>query len=348
MNIEITGQNAFYYKADYEAQTKADFASTVCLEEPAYHYETTSKVWRIVKEIFSVLLVLPFIYKVIHGLVGKVAIPASFIPQTYFSNINLYPSSGYKMKYKRFTIDVNGYKIDTLMVGTAETFANKRWMVGSMGNGMQHEHGAMSSSKNIASRLGCNTIYFNYPGVGASTGWPDRVAMRDSYRAVLRFLEERMGAKEIIGYGLSIGGGVQGDALNGYELKQDVDYVFIKDRTFSSLPDIAGDLIFRPAKWFLKLMGWNMGSVESSKALQCFEIIMQSANTDKCQRISSSDELVEDDGVITKNASLAKALLDDPNRPRNKYYLGIPGNHNAGLSDGTLDHLCALVDDILS
>jgi hypothetical protein len=342
MNFEITGDDAFYKKENYLEQTRADFSSTKCVGEPVYYYETSSKVWRIAKEIFSVLLVLPLIYNIIHGLVGKIIILASFQSQT---DISLENSIYDYNKYKRFTIDVNGYKIDTLIVGTKETFEKKRWLVANMGNGMHHEDGV--NSEQIAKARSCNAIFFNYPGVGASTGLPNRVAMRDSYRAVLQFIEE-LGAKEIIGYSYATGGGFQADALNGYELKEGVKYVFIKDRTFSSLPDIAGNLVFRPAKWFLKLMGWNMDSVESSKVLSCGEIVMQKGISKQCKLINSSDELAKNDGVIIKNASLAKALMDDPTMLSNKCCLAIPEYHNDQISKATDKMLSKTIGYFLS
>ena len=106
-----------------------------------------------------------------------------------------------------------------------------------------------------------NAIVFNYPGVGASSGLPNRQAMAKTYRAMLNFLEDRtngIGATEIIGYGHSIGGGVQGDALKTHELKKDVKYVFVKSRTFSDLSTTASLLMAKPFGFLVKILGCNI------------------------------------------------------------------------------------------
>jgi hypothetical protein len=142
-----------------------------------------------------------------------------------------------------------------------------------------------------------------------------------------------IGAKEIIGYGHSIGSGVQSDALKTHELKKDIKYVFVKSRTFSDLSTVASTLASKPLGFLVKMLGWNMDCVESSKNLQAPEIIMQTANVKKYEELKDSSKIIND-GIITANASLAKALLEDNQYPRkNKVFIGMRETHNAGLKD---------------
>ena len=210
-------------------------------------------------------------------------------------------------------------------------------MLDSNGNGEFYEDKlSCHEFKHILSKVKSNAIVFNYPGVGASSGLPNRQAMAKAYCAMLNFLEDKkngVGAKEIIGYGHSIGGGVQGDALKTHELKKDVKYVFVKSRTFSNLSTTASILTNKSLGFVVKILGWNMDSVASSKKLQAPEIIMQTAKVKWYEEINDSSKII-DDGVIPANASLAKALLDDNKCPKkNKVFIGMQERHNDGLDD---------------
>jgi len=194
-----------------------------------------------------------------------------------------------------------------------------------------------------------NAIVFNYPGVGASSGLPNRAAMAKAYRAMLTFLEDKdagIGAEEIIGYGHSIGGGVQGDALKAHNLKEDVKYVFVKGRTFSDLSTEATALAGKAAGFALKIFGWNMDSVHSSKKMQVPEIILQTALVQDYEELTDSSKII-DDGIIAGKASLAKVLLDDDRCPKShKIFIGIPEGHNYGLSDPA--YLAHKIEDCLN
>ena len=141
--------------------------------------------------------------------------------------------------------------------------------------------------------------------------------LKNTYLAMLQFLEEKIKAKEVIGYGHSLGGGVQGDALCDYEFKSDMQYVFIKDRTFSNLAAVASSIVHPWIAPLISMLGWNIDSIESSKKLSCLEVIIQAAHVET--PATSSDVL--DDGVITKEASLASSLLDL--QRSDKIYIGL-------------------------
>jgi alpha-beta hydrolase superfamily lysophospholipase len=177
---------------------------------------------------------------------------------------------------------------------------NGRWLLASNGNGEFYEYKLHDHTfKQILTQLNGNAIVFNYPGVASSSGWPNRFAMMKAYHALLNFLEDQekgVGAQEIIGYGHSLGGAVQGDALLTHDFKQGIKYVFVKSLTFSNLRVTAALLTNRLLGLLVRVLNWNMGSEESSKKLRVPEIIMQTANVDNYTDISGRPELIIDDG----------------------------------------------------
>lgn len=343
INTILSGENAFYNQENYEEATKNEMASSKPMNVPSYTHDTEHKVWRIVKDIFSVILFPIGLYRLIHSLAGKVIVRASSPSLMGYSSdhaeqIRKSISLNGEWKVKRISIQVDGYTIDAAIMGKANTLGNGRWVLSSNGNGEFYETKLQNNSfKQIVSELNGNAIVFNYPGVGSSSGMPSRSAMSKAYRAMLNFLEDQengIGAKEIIGFGHSIGGGVQGDALNSHELKQGVKYVFVKSRTFSNLNEAVTHMINKPLGFLIKILGWNMGSVESSKRLKAPEIIMQTADVGTYTDISELPQRILHDGVIPAEASLAGKLLSDPEcKKDNKYFMGIPEGHNEGLDD---------------
>jgi pimeloyl-ACP methyl ester carboxylesterase len=242
-------------------------------------------------------------------------------------------------KYKRITIETDGYAIDGMIVGKPSTLTNGKWVLYANGNGELYEY---KQNHTILEATESNGLFFNYPGVGASTGSVSRQSMAKALQAALAFLEDEqrgVGAKEVVVYGWSIGGGVQGDLLKIHAPKKTIKYVFIKDRTFSNLSTEVSELFAKPLGIFIRLFNWNIDSVESSKKLQYPEIIIQTAKVREYTRLFHSSEII-DDGIILAKASLAKALLDDPQCPKeNKLFIGIPERHNIPLQDQDIEYL---------
>lgn len=359
----LGGDQAFYKKADYKQSTKADFAKTESLDV-IYTSNTETKVYRIAKKIFSMIFFPIAIYNALHSLAGKLALlpasnPANYEPN-YANLLRTETSLDTDWKYKRITIEVDGYKIDAAIMGQEMTLNNGRWVLASNGNGEFYEQKlyygeTQTDFKQTLKELKSNAIVFNYPGVGSSSGAPDRAVMAKAYKAVLNFLEDEkngIGAKEIIGYGHSIGGGVQGEALKTHSLKKNIKYVFIKSRTFSDLSTTAANLnaplsnfILQTLGLLVKLLGWNISSVESSKKLQAPEIILQTAKV-KDYEILKDDAKIIDDGIIAPEASLAKAMLRTGLcANKDKLCIGIPETHNRSLKN--LPFLAQKVEELL-
>ncbi|MDE3055756.1 MAG: hypothetical protein KGI80_03575 [Verrucomicrobiota bacterium] len=264
-----------------------------------------------------------------------------FVPATWLSP-RTFPTIPKGWEAHSLELNVDGVKIHATMVGKTENLNNKKWLLYSGGNGEHYEMSRLSVKKDKFFKEfnagEYNALFFHYPGVSHSKGRATKETMTNAYKAALSFLEDKgkgIGAEEIIGYGFSIGGGVQGEALRTHELKEGVHYCFIKDRTFSDLSAAAdgvmgGGIFGKIAAFLTRVTGWNFSSVESSKALKAPEIIIQQKkfkvaewsvtldgspfcyNCGPTIVANGTEELIDTDGVITKEASLANALLSDP------------------------------------
>lgn len=339
----LTGETAFYAHPDYKAKTREELASSKPL--PAvYKFNTEKKIVRVVKIIFSVLVFPVGIYKLLHALVGKFALLPSSTPaicgqskkrlDRARSDIDL----DQELKFKRITLQVNGKAVDAMIVGKASTLDNGKWIVSANGNGEYYEHKFYEGSDfvEMMDHFEANALVFNYPGVPRSFGLPLRKSMAKAHRAMLTFLEDPVkgiGAKKIIGYGHSIGGAAQGEALKKHILKGGIKYLFIKSRTFSDMSTTASTLTNRFLGFLVKVFRWNMSSVSSSKKLRAPEIILQTARVRKYKRLTDSSKIVHD-GIIGVKPALAKVLLDSPDcNKENKIFIGIPEGHNDSLSN---------------
>ncbi len=324
----LEGDQAFYNQPNYLETTRQELSQSELLP-------TTYR-----SRLERLFLVNTFV----HILAGKFAIlPASNphamgYPENYADISRQQIPLTDEWKYKRMTIQVDRHKIDVMIVGKASTLNNGSWVLASNGNGEFYEDKMSRSSdfKEILTEIKGNGIVFNYPGVGSSSGVPSRYMMAKAYRAVLSFLEDQkngIGAKKIVGWGHSIGGGVQGDALKFHRLKEQIQYVFVKSRTFSNLSEIASILTNKYIGFLVKLIGWNIDPAGSSKQLKAPEIILQTTKVSSYELLKDSTKVIND-GVIPAAASLAKTLLDDASCLKdNKLFVGIPEGHNSPLSN---------------
>ena len=357
----LSGSGAFY-NVDYEATTRRDFASVEALP-PTYAWKSESKIWRLARQVFSILCFPILGYKSLHNFIGKIIVPATTPKHLYRSEAEIHwirqnSLTDTEWKYKRLSIEVDGVKIDTVIIGKERTLNNGIWTVVSNGNGQFYEDSLLPNSelKAFLPKIYSNAILFNYPGVMASEGTPNRQGMAKAYRAILCFLEREVGARKIIGYSHSLGGGVQSDALASHTLRPDIGYVFVKSRTFSSLSKEVSCIFSERIGWWcgalmgiaLQALGWDMQPHKTSKKLAAKEIILQTCNVTRCPPLSpsftNSRDIVDDD-VISADASHAKALLEDHDCPKdNKVFLAIPEHHNEPLRDETLSALAAEIN----
>lgn len=337
--VQVAGDAAFYNQPDYFDQTVRDLFSNKPLPI-TYEWNTQSRLARIAEIALSVIIFPIGLYQLAHSLMGKVALlPASspLLLGRYPPHEKLSALAQGGWVYKRLTISVDGYKIDAVIVGKPTTLSNGRWMIAANGNAEFYKDKLVGKEfKHVLSSVQANGIVFDYPGVGASSGLPNRHAMAKAYRAVLNFLEDDkkgMGAKEIIGYGHSIGAGVQHDALKDHTFKAGIKYAIVSSRSFSSLAKIAALLTHPICGFLVRVFGWNMDSVAASKKLPVSEIVLQTAKVSRYKTLKTGAE-VEDDEIIVPKGSLAAALLDLPRFLRKKKKLiGIPEMHNDPLTE---------------
>ncbi|MEX0961350.1 MAG: CPn0927/CPn0928 family alpha/beta hydrolase fold protein [Simkaniaceae bacterium] len=299
-------------------------------------------------KIFAYIIIFPYgLYKLFQFIAGLIVVPAWIFTKdelNEFKNnkIDKELQEGSDWKYQTITVKVDEYKIDATIVGKNSTLNNGKWILYSVGNASPYEFffadidSYDKEYKEILTELESNILFFNYPGVGLSSGFPNREAMAKAYKAMLSFLEDRekgIGANQIIGYGHSLGGAVQADALRTHELKEDIQYVFVKSRTFSDLSTTTSAKCFKPLDSLIKFLGWNMDSAKASKALNAPEIILQTADVKSYEILNDNSKIIGD-GVINKEAALAEILLNSNEViSENKRFIGIPENHNQDLKD---------------
>lgn len=365
---QLSGEHAFYKHRDYLRKTREDLNAIQPL--PASYTWNTGVEGRVVR----LLKVVTGLYRWIHVLVGKFALLPASTPMLVGKSKDSLRKNRWEncaeettpWRYKRITIKVDDYLVDGMIVGTEQTLENDRWVLLSNGNGEFYEDRLWDISRISSDNMGFldilrgvngNGILFNYPGVGESSGLPSRQAMEKAYRAMLTFLEDGrngIGAKEIIGYGHSIGGGVQGDALKKHVLKEGISYVFVRSRTFSTLSNAASDILraqfnfirCKPLGWLVWLLGWNM---DSKLSPDIPEIVMQTAKVEESGKLRDSKQIIGD-GMVSSEASLAKDLFNDPaySNNKNKVLIGVWESHNRNLNPETVACLTSEINSILT
>lgn len=128
----------------------------------------------------------------------------------------------------------------------------------------------------LSTQFESNILLFNYRGTGHSqNAWASREGLIRDGEAALQFVEA-MGAKEIITYGLSLGGGVSVKALTKHKKKEGITYLSINERSFSKLSlvakNIVNHIVGRPigwvAKWLIRITGWEMDVQKEINSLE--------------------------------------------------------------------------------
>ena len=306
----LFGNNSFFNNPSYENALKNEFNTSA-----ACFYQSSQKIKKNTVNSISSWLAIRILKTT---LCPKRKRPV--LLGTQLSNLKT------EWKYKRITILVDGNSIDATLMVRPSTANNKKWAIISVGRDQRYEDRLTEKAfqlflKNTES----NAILFNYSKMGASTGTRDPQSMITAYKAVLEFLEDEekgIGAKKIIGYGYSIGGGVQGEALKTHDLlsgqKKGIQYLFIKDRTFSELKAVVKSYTKGLLGWIIPSYSWNLDCAESSTKLaklQIPEIIIQTSD----QNLNPVS-----DGVISKNASLKQKIGTLPHEiKKHKWYIDI-------------------------
>ncbi len=234
---------------------------------------------------------------------------------------------------ERMTIRVDNDFIDVALAKCTD-FSTKRWIIYTGGNGesmaatlptrrhlfsleeslkynakqlheFSREWGEIQTQEflacdvmRLADKLDSNVLFFDYPSIGKSRGQLSAEHIKRAYLGVLQYLEDEKsgpGAKEIIGYGRSLGGAIQAHALDGYTFKQGTRYAMVKDRTFGNLNETIRSLFGTAIAHLASFIGYfDYEPSAQSQRLQVPEIVVQ------CTK--------ENDGMISSKCSLQEAL----------------------------------------
>lgn len=229
------------------------------------------------------------------------------------------------------------------MIGDKNQLANGRWIIFSQGNGEFYEEGREDYIA-LAKALQANILFYNYAAVGASSGFlPDHEAELASHAAMHAFARAELGAKEMIDFGHSIGGGVQGQNLHDLELSPEVKYVFVKHMTFGKLSRVADEIAYKTG-FLIHFLNWEYDSTTSSKKIEHPEIIIQQGKNPSDDFMRSATDLKETDDVIPGVVSLAKEVFEDTECSKDKKQLIlVPESHNALMSEDFVINLAQMI-----
>lgn len=264
---------------------------------------------------------------------------------------------------ERVGIAVDGVTIDAYLK-RQKGKDHKRWALFACGNGEFAEVGpARNDFQQLLQQTSSHGIFFNYPGVGESRGRPSPRGLQKAYRAMLAFLETHVGAKEIFSFSHSLGGGVEDDALASHALRKDIQYLFIRSRTFSTLDEVVQSILHTAlsmaiplrlaeiaadiAAWVIRVMGWNLGSSQSWKRVQAPQIVLQNS-TDRSfiNMHEKRQSAIKNDRVIPSTESLGYAVLKQKNFIEGVaiQVYGIPESHNEELAKKTVESLAEAIN----
>jgi hypothetical protein len=342
LNLTLYGQYPFYKNVDYQNKVEQSFSNTTSSRKANFVYDSHKKISFLAKRTFSLYNMPGYFYFLTHHLLGKYtgifpsACPSLFgiLSEQEIHSIRRFipvllqewnESNQEDWVVKRLCIEVQGYQIDAMLIGKASMMDNRRWLLFSEGNtGRYEEHfknkRSLEKTLSILRETQANAVFFNYPGVGASQGFIDRELIRSTYRGMFSFIEDPekgLGAKEIIAYGHSMGGAVQGDALDDYPFREGVKHVFVKSRTYSSL----GREVYYLKNPFLgslvHIFDWNINPLRFTIAVKKAEIILQTVKKEKEHKegyfdLKKRKLCLIHDGMIPAEASLARAVLKLP------------------------------------
>lgn len=242
--------------------------------------------------------------------------------------------------FRRESVACDGMKIDIYLFGKKSTLGNGRWTLLSHGY-TGHAENANGYQKDVFERVHSNYVVFNYPNMSCTEGNISRNNVVAAYRAVLNFIEEGIGAKEIICWGTSMGGGVKGHAFKRHKFKPNIKYVSVSDQTYTTLEKAAKAMNHGWGATAIKKTGWQLSSKKSSPKLPYPEIVIHKAK----QLHPKSFGDIEHDNLFGGEDCLAGHLLKQKEASQwtTKKFIGTKAHHCGGLND---DEKQAIADAI--
>lgn len=308
------------------------FKADTAVVEKGFRLASYGNIALFVGGIFSHFIALPiFSLAVMVRKAASVAIGYAVYPATSYQTpqnleaLKKLEKDGYCVK--KIQLYKSGIRYDAAIIGHKSTIDNGKWTIHALGNGMAMEMFYDDlPRKNFANNS--NTLLINGPSVGQSGGWPTRYQFGAGFEAGLQFLEKQVDATHIVMHGLSLGGGMMGEAVLNHDFsygeKRGIKYLFVADRTFSKLSDVAANLVGSVVKPIFYLAGAELDGVSagmrlSSKGIK--QIVIQ----------HKSQNGLGSDGVIADEISLANQL-----RKREFQYSFLP--NKVYLESDQIDH----------
>ncbi|MEX1012122.1 MAG: hypothetical protein WD595_06580 [Waddliaceae bacterium] len=258
--------------------------------------------------IASCVALAPAARKVISTALGYFSYPASWtsfpgssgkhlknIGEFYLSSLR---DEGYTIK--KVSLLKSGTRYDAVLIGHKTTIQNGKWTIHALGGRDAIETSFIPISKRDYQN-GCNTMLINGPSVCGSGGCPTRYQMGAGFEAGLQFLETCFKATHIAMHGFSLGGGMMSEAILQHQFAEDIQYLFIADRTFKTLSDFASVTIGKFAKPIFLAAGMELDCIAASKKLEGLkitQIVLQ----------HKSEDAKGTDGMIPDIASFAKSI----------------------------------------
>jgi len=330
----LHGENAFYNAPSYLETTCAALDQDSPLH-PTHIYNSTKtqdKVESIAVQLFALMLIpLYATYTFLQSFAGRIIIQSTL--KTPSSLSDHFIQNQTRWSYKRFTIQADGNDIDAILVGKPSTLGNGRWMLVSLGNNETYEE---TLEKNcfypLMTSLETNAIFFNYPCVGSSQGTPTKHAAVSAYSGALDYIEKKLDPKEIIGYGYSLGGGIQAEALSTHTFSEDIAYSFVYDRTFADFVSLVTAITLKILGWLIDALNWNLQTFQKIKSIPYPQIILQCSHSP--YQPLTKENIVENDGIFPANETLAHQLLANKKK-QNKQFIGVTEYHTSPLYDVT-------------
>jgi fermentation-respiration switch protein FrsA (DUF1100 family) len=172
--------------------------------------------------------------------------------------------------------------------------------------------------------LRLSTFIFDYRGYGASEGIPSEEGSYLDAKGAWNYLieHEGLGPSDIILFGRSLGG-----AVAAWLARQYLPKALIIESTFTSAPDLAGELYFYlPTKFLCK---YKYNALDAIRKVQCPVLIVHS----------------QEDRIVPFRHG--RKLFDAANDP--KVFLEISGSHNEGFitsSSVYINGLKAFLDQV--
>ena len=324
--------------------------TTFCLKKISSRLESLPRLPKYVKWITN----LAGAYRIIQITIGYAAHPLAF--PLFFPIAKLQGGDFDKMRggfscnhvAKRVSVVADGALLDVVVVGKKNNLIQgKRCILFSLGNAQPYETEMINKDYlALADRLNAVAVFYNPATCGRSSGWfphPDKMVA--SHRAMLSFVEEELGVAEIIDWGHSIGAGLQGEDIKDHPFKENKKYVFVKSKSFDNLSEMGEHFFFNGAKYPVKFFWRDYDSYASSKNLQHPEIIIQQGTHPESgyRVLNNVSQLKDSDGVIPAKCSLAKAILEDAECPKDKKtLLTASKSHMAELED--ISYLAKLIE----